>query len=843
MTALNPVLAAAIQAANQGLSVIPVRPGTKQPAVPWKQYQRIPATIDQILQWWRENPGYGLGVITGKVSGNLEMLELEGRATEQHLDDDIFNLAEASGLSELVSRIFWGGWTEISPSGGLHFFYRLKNTPAGNTRLAKDTDGKVLAETRGEGGYVVAAPTPGSFHETGNPWEICTYGPEHILTLTEEEHEAVMTLFKSINKYLPPESHQTSLDLTHPSSHNEYGFDAGTRPGDDYEQRTTWAEILEPAGWTAIYTAGSTTYWRRPGKNIGISATTGHATDRDRLYVFTTSTDFEPEIPYTKFGAWALLNYGGDHHEAARKLHADGYGQQARQLVPTIPGSNPQDTLGQTETTGTNPDSTEPPEGGNETLPPAAAVAGNLALVVDNPDTEPSAPARTEDFDALWLADTYQHQIAYCPEWGKWLTWNGHTWQPQPEGGGYVRELAKHLYRQLSDKTKQEASYKTKVLARSGISNRLAMAETDLRLVVSKTILDQHPYQLNTPGGIIDLKTGNLTPPNPEAWHTKTTLVTPQRQETPMWDKFLTQTFNRDTQIIDYMQRLAGYSATGIVADHVLPFLYGPGGNGKSVLLDTLMAILGDYATSAPARFLMAGPASHETEIARLDGQRLVICSEINEHDKFDEAKVKLLTGGDRLTARYMRQDYFTFTPTHKLWLMGNHQPKVTSGGPSFWRRLQLVGFTYSVPANEIIENLDQKLIKNEGPGILQWIIDGAIKYLNSGLNTPESVKTASKEYATEEDALSRFVEECLIIGGGEYARVSSSEMNQTYAQWCNRENENEISNTALGRALRNTYGLGKARRGRGMLFTNVTLANTGDDTSNDPWSDLGGGR
>ncbi len=859
MTALNPVLAAAIQAANQGLSVIPVRPGTKQPAVPWKQYQRIPATIDQILQWWRENPGYGLGVITGKVSGNLEMLELEGRATEQHLDDDIFNLAEASGLSELVSRIFWGGWTEISPSGGLHFFYRLKNTPAGNTRLAKDTDGKVLAETRGEGGYVVAAPTPGSFHETGNPWEICTYGPEHILTLTEEEHEAVMTLFKSINKYLPPESHQTSLDLTHPSSHNEYGFDAGTRPGDDYEQRTTWAEILEPAGWTAIYTAGSTTYWRRPGKNIGISATTGHATDRDRLYVFTSSTQFEPEIPYTKFGAYSLLNFGGDHAEAARALAADGYGQQAKQLVPHIPGMEPSgvskvskvpegdneteppttppqvesDTLGQAGTNGTKTG------GGTDQTP----TAGCLALVVSNPDTEPSAPQRSEDFDALWFADQYEHQIIYCPEWGKWLTWNGHTWQPQPEGGGYVRELAKQLYRQLPDGTKQQASYKTKVLARAGITNRLAMAQTDLRLVVSKTILDQHPYQLNTPEGIIDLKTGQLTPPDPTMWHTKTTKVTPQRQETPMWDKFLHQTFNGDPQIINYMQRLAGYSATGNVTDHILPFLHGPGGNGKSVLLNTLMALLGDYATSAPARFLMAGHSSHETEIARLDGQRLVICSEINEYDKFDEAKVKLLTGGDRLTARYMRQDYFTFTPTHKLWLMGNHQPKVSAGGPSFWRRLQLVGFTQSVRPEDVIENLDQKLIEAEGPGILQWVIDGAIKYLDSGLQTPESVKAASKEYAVEEDALSRFVEECLIIGGGEYARVSSAEMNQTYAQWCNRENENEISNTALGRALRNTYGLGKARSGRGMLFTNVTLANTGDDTSNDPWSDLGGGR
>lgn len=865
MTALNPVLTAAIQAANQGLSIIPVKPGTKQPAVPWKQYQRIPATMDQILQWWRENPAYGLGIITGKVSNNLEMLELEGRATEQHLDDDIFDIAEASGLAELASRIFWGGWTETSPSGGLHFFYRLKNTPAGNTRLAKDTDGKILAETRGEGGYVVAAPTPGSFHETGNPWEICTHGPEHILTLTEEEHEALMALFKSINKYLPPESHQTSFDLTHPASHSEYGFDAGTRPGDDYEQKTTWAEILEPAGWTAIYTAGSTTYWRRPGKNIGISATTGHATDRDRLYVFTSSTQFEPEIPYTKFGAYSLLNFGGDHAEAARVLAAEGYGQQAKQLVPYIPGMGPSElsepTGGSTVSKVREGDSeaeppTTPPQVESDTLGQAGTngtktgggtgqtpTAGSLALVVSNPDPEPSAPQRCEDFDALWFAQHYQHKIAYVPQWGKWLYWNGHVWQSQPEGGGIVRELAKQLYRQLPTTEKAAAAYKTKVLTRAGITNRLTMAQTDLRLVAEKDTLDRHPYELNTPEGIINLKTGQLGQPDPTRWHTKTTTTAPARMETPMWDKFLNQTFAGNAEMIGYLQRLAGYSATGIISDHILPFLYGPGGNGKSVLLDTLIAILGDYATSAPARFLMAGPDRHETEIARLDGQRLVVCSEINENDRFDEAKVKLLTGGDKLTARHMYRDYFTFTPTHKLWLMGNHKPKVSTGGTSFWRRTNVIGFNQTVKPEDVIENLDQKLVDAEGPGILQWVIDGAKQYLENGLQTPQSVKTDSQEYAAEEDSLSRFVDECLIIGGGEYARVSSSDMNRAYKEWCYRENETEISSTALGRALREVYGLGKARTEKGMLFTNVTLANTGEDTPKDPWSDLGGGR
>ena len=204
---------------------------------------------------------------------------------------------------------------------------------------------------------------------------------------------------------------------------------------------------------------------------------------------------------------------------------------------------------------------------------------------------------------------------------------------------------------------------------------------------------------------------------------------------------------------------------------------------------------------------------------------------------------MKLLTGGDKLTARHMYRDYFTFTPTHKLWLMGNHKPKVSTGGTSFWRRTNVIGFNQTVKPEDVIENLDQKLVDTEGPGILQWVIDGAKQYLENGLQTPQSVKTDSQEYAAEEDTLSRFVDECLIIGGGEYARISSSDMNRAYKEWCSRENETEISSTALGRALREVYGLGKTRTGNGTRFTNVTLANTGEDTPKDPWGDLGGGR
>jgi putative DNA primase/helicase len=220
--------------------------------------------------------------------------------------------------------------------------------------------------------------------------------------------------------------------------------------------------------------------------------------------------------------------------------------------------------------------------------------------------------------------------------------------------------------------------------------------------------------------------------------------------------------------MIGYLQRLVGYSAVGMIGPHVLPFCHGSGGNGKGAFLEAVTGVLGDYATSAPVGFLMAQTHSgHETEIARLAGARMVLCSEVNEDDRFDEAKVKQLTGGDTLTARFMRQDHFTFTPTHQLWLMGNHQPAVRSGGRSFWRRLRLVPFLHEVPESEVIDDLQGLLVREHGAALLAWIVAGAVAYAEDGLREPDSVKSATAAYERDQDTVRRFVDDCCHLGGG----------------------------------------------------------------------------
>lgn len=207
--------------------------------------------------------------------------------------------------------------------------------------------------------------------------------------------------------------------------------------------------------------------------------------------------------------------------------------------------------------------------------------------------------------------------------------------------------------------------------------------------------------------------------------------------------------------------------------------------------------ILGDYAQAAPPGFLMEKGkfSEHSTELTELHGRRIVVCSELKPNDKFDESRVKLLTGGDRIMARRMRQDYFSFNPTHKLWLLGNHRPEVGTGGHAFWRRIRLIPFERVVSATRKIDNLAKELVQSEGPGILQWLIEGAKLYLatRDPLAGPATVRSATEAYATTEDHIGRFLTECCTTDSPDKSpdrapgdlRVEQGLLYATYSSWC----------------------------------------------------------
>lgn len=826
------LLAAALDLAAHGCSVIPVASdGTKRPLIAWKQHQTEAAGPDQITAWFTTNTLQGIGLVTGAVSGNLELLEVEGRATD--LVPQLAALLTDSGMESLWQRICTG-WLVQSPSGGLHFLYRVEGAVAGNTKLARrpgEVPGTVdvLIETRGEGGYLVTAPSGGTVHPTGKPWALVAGGPATCPTLTVDERDALHLAASTFDAMPVRDDYPAHTPLSAGTSTGD-----GRRPGDDYNARATWDDILTPHGWQRVKKMGTGWGWVRPGKHPrdGISATTGTSADGvDRLYVFSSSTEFDTERPYSKFAAHALLEHGGDMAAAASALRKNGYGSERSEPVLQLVGGMAPPTP--------RPQPAYDAHGAGQ---PAAVVHADGTSVHESIDgatvhqlqPRPATTLRhTDDANALLLVAAHGDVLRHCSDRGRWYAWNGHVWAECARAAGPAREYAKQVARSLPADERKDIDHKKRSLSAIGISAMLTQAASDERVSVAYNQLDAHPWELNTPGGIVDLRTGQLGPPDPTRLHTRSTTCTPDpHADRSTWLRFLDTTFGGDQQLIGYLQRLVGYSAVGVVGAHVLPYCHGSGGNGKGVFLETAVKVLGGYATTAPAGFLMAKThAAHETEIARLAGARMVLCSEVNDEDRFDEARVKLLTGGDTLTARFMQQDHFTFTPTHQLWAMGNHQPHVRAGGRSFWRRLRLIPFQHEVPADEVIDGLQDILADEHGPAVLAWIVEGAVAYHRHGLQEPDVVKAATGEYANDQDTVARFLEEMCIIGGGDHVTIKVAAVRTAYENWCHETGDEPVSAKAFGLALRRA-GIDSKRTPSARLYVGLALVSDDENAS-----------
>jgi hypothetical protein len=335
---MNSILQAALNFYDAGISVVPARAdGSKAPIGNWKQYQEQRATREQIVQWF-SNGGQGLGIVTG--FDGVEMLEAEGRAVTNGFFDEARDLALNSGLGELW-QILVNGYAEMTPSGGLHFLYRIADEPVpGNTKLAQrpgENDAvECLFETRGSGGFVVTAPSSGTVHPSGQPWVLLKGSPATIPMFSWEEREALHSIFKALDSM--PHKEQVAQKLTNNTAPNL------DKPGDDFNARADWSDIL--VGWKISHTdRDGVTYWIRSGKSMGISATTGK-NEADNLFVFSTSTPFESEKPYSKFAAYARLHYNDDFSATAKALRAMGYGasspspSQSLSSLPSLPQSS-----------------------------------------------------------------------------------------------------------------------------------------------------------------------------------------------------------------------------------------------------------------------------------------------------------------------------------------------------------------------------------------------------------------------------------------------------------------------------------------------------------------------
>lgn len=478
------------------------------------------------------------------------------------------------------------------------------------------------------------------------------------------------------------------------------------------------------------------------------------------------------------------------------------------------------------------------------TRPNLHVVDGNTALA-PQPDTSHGTLERSEDGHAQQLINAYDGLIRYCPQRASWLVWDGAVWQWQPQGGGMVREYAKRVARDFPQGDQAAIAHKRRALSSSGTTGCLKQAESDPRVVVNMDELDRHPWHLNTPAGMVDLRTGQITAPDPTMLATKTTAAAPDFTTTnDTLEAFLADTFGPNVELRGYVQRLIGLSLVGQIREQLLPFAHGPGANGKSTLLEAVMHAAGvgptGYAMSAPAEMLMVRRHSeHPAELAQLSGARLVVCSELDDGQKFAEARIKQLTGGDSINARFLYGQPFTFTPTHTIWLLGNHRPQARTGGMAFWRRVKLVSFDHIVPPERRDPALGAKLAA-AGPHVLAWAIQGAVDYATNGIKEPADVQAATAAYAADQDTIGRFVDDMVTLTPtNKMARVPVGQFRREYEAWCDEAGEIAASPKRLTQELRDRYNIDTAKSGSRRFYCGLVLL-AGDDsdgpTDTNPW-------
>jgi putative DNA primase/helicase len=373
------------------------------------------------------------------------------------------------------------------------------------------------------------------------------------------------------------------------------------------------------------------------------------------------------------------------------------------------------------------------------------------------PNGKNTAKGANEDAIADAFAARHVDNLRYCHERGAWFKWSGEYWKR--DRCRLAFEYARQAARGANIEGKAALA---KAATAAGVE---AFAKADPRLATTSDVWDQSPWLLATPGGTIDLRTGSLRPAARNDYITRIAGATPAPQgtPTPIWDGFLNDATGGDRELINYLQRLVGYCLTGDVREQVIIFIYGPGGNGKGIFLNTLTKILCNYAITAPMETFCAGNYDrHPTELAMLCGARLVTAQETEEGRAWNEVRIKALTGGDPITARFMRKDFFTFAPTFKVLIAGNHKPNLRSVDDAHRRRFNIIPFVHKPPSPD--PYLMDKL-KDEWPGILRWAIEGCLAWQRDGLSAPKIIRDATRAYFDEQDVFTQWIEERCEVG------------------------------------------------------------------------------
>lgn len=426
-------------------------------------------------------------------------------------------------------------------------------------------------------------------------------------------------------------------------------------------------------------------------------------------------------------------------------------------------------------------------------------------------DPEPGKPFRmhTTFGNADRFLDAYEHELRSVPQFGSWYCWDGTRWQP--DASLHVAERAKQSIRDLMkeawqtedpDHKKALARWAAKCQTPGQVEALLDVARSDPRVVRTAAQWDANPDVLNVANGVVDLRTGALTPHDRAQNHTKlVSAAYDPRARCDRWESFLARCVP-DADVRAMLRVAVGYSLTGHTREQCLFLLWGSGRNGKSTFFEVLRLLAGDYAVQADFEtFLDKGinGGGVRNDLARLHGARVVTTSEASEGKRLNEALVKSLTGGDTIAARFLYKEAFEFQPQFALWMAANHRPVIRGTDDGIWRRMRLIPFTVQIPADEVDKALPDAL-RLELPGILAWAVSGAIDWYRSGLPMPAAVETATNAYREESDSMAPFIDERCEIG--ERFSVGATALYTSYSEWCKASGEHPMSQTVFGRRL-----------------------------------------
>jgi putative DNA primase/helicase len=431
------------------------------------------------------------------------------------------------------------------------------------------------------------------------------------------------------------------------------------------------------------------------------------------------------------------------------------------------------------------------------------------------------AELNTEDAIALRFAEERAGSLRYVHKWGRWFNWNGQRWEED------TTLLAFDLARDLCRKVAKQLRIR-KLRSAKTVAAVVQLARADRRLAATASQWDADPWLLNTPGGTVDLRSGTIRAHRPEDYCTKMTAVAPGG-ECLLWLSILRYIFGGNDDLVSFVQRWSGYSLTGVTVEQKLVFEYGTGGNGKGVTTGAIAGVMGDYAMAAPMEtFIASNSDRHPTDLAMLRGARLVTASETEDGRAWAESRIKQMTGGDKISARFMRQDFFEFMPQFKLLISGNHKPSFRGVDEAIRRRFLLLPFLITVPEGERDPDLPEKL-KAEWPGILAWMIAGCIEWQERGLRPPAAVLEATKTYLEAEDAFQLWLSDAITRDSN--AWESTAELFQSWTSWSKAAGEQTGSQKRFVQAL-DAAGFtaaknpGKTKRGfRGLKLNRPDLA------------------